>query len=276
MIINKTYRDLFYIEKKIFNGMKILFAIVFILMIFHTYIISLYHGIPRKEVHTDITEGVTVTNNTQLYESIYDFDSEDIIKQTPNQASSVISYDNTTSTMSEDMNSTKNDVKDLEYENTVIEELNSINSVDSKSTQKKTKLSKADKDYIQETKTSSVVNEGVPTTYPYTDEEIYEIASLVHVEANSQSELGKRLVIDCVLNRVESSKFPNTPSEVISAEGQFTSVRGKPSQDEIGYVITEIASRTNTDVIYFKTKGYHSFASPIIQEDAHYFSGIKN
>ena len=37
----------------------------------------------------------------------------------------------------------------------------------------------------------------------------------VYFEANNQSELGKEAIVHVVLNRVEDTKFPNTPCEVI-------------------------------------------------------------
>lgn len=45
---------------------------------------------------------------------------------------------------------------------------------------------------------------------PFDEDEIKLIAKLVEAEAGNQSELGKRLVIDTVLNRVDHPNFPDT------------------------------------------------------------------
>ena len=62
-----------------------------------------------------------------------------------------------------------------------------------------------------------------PTETAYTEEEMRLIAQLVMAEAENQSELGKRLVIDTVLNRVDhpDPQFPDTVYEVIYQKNQF-------------------------------------------------------
>ena len=112
--------------------------------------------------------------------------------------------------------------------------------------------------------------------YEYTEDEIYEIASLMCVEARTQSDLGKKLVVDVVLNRVDSDEFPNTLEKVLTQKNQFKEVRGTPTEEEINLVLEEINERTNSDVLFFKTKNYHSFAVPVIQEGKHYFSGLNS
>ena len=46
------------------------------------------------------------------------------------------------------------------------------------------------------------------SAYEYTAEDIVTISKIVYHEANNQSELGKRLVADTILNRVDSDEFP--------------------------------------------------------------------
>lgn len=48
-----------------------------------------------------------------------------------------------------------------------------------------------------------------------TQEEIELLAILTMAEAEGESELGQRLVIDTVLNRVDDPHFPDTISEVV-------------------------------------------------------------
>ncbi|NLP34011.1 MAG: SH3 domain-containing protein [Clostridiales bacterium] len=56
----------------------------------------------------------------------------------------------------------------------------------------------------------------------YSDEDLKLLACLVHAEAGSQSYEGKLAVANVVLNRVKSSKYPNTIKNVIYQRGQFS------------------------------------------------------
>ena len=109
--------------------------------------------------------------------------------------------------------------------------------------------------------------------YEYDPSEIVLIGKVVHHEAGNQSELGKRLVADTILNRVESNKFPNTVKDVINQPGQYCNPKEYPPDGTYKIVAEEIYMRTNSKVLYFKTRGYHSFAVPIVKEGNHYFSG---
>lgn len=59
----------------------------------------------------------------------------------------------------------------------------------------------------------------------YTQKELKLLACMVHSEAGDQSYEGKLAVANVVLNRVKSSKYPNTISDVIYQPGQFTVAR---------------------------------------------------
>lgn len=123
-----------------------------------------------------------------------------------------------------------------------------------------------------------------------TDNDICNIAKLVWAEAGSQSEYGKRLVIDTILNRVDSSAFPNSIDGVIFQKGysqklgryvcQFSpmsdgSFNKAPIQPDILVLIEEeLENRTDYNVIYFRTKHYHSCGHPYLIEGAHYFSTL--
>lgn len=115
---------------------------------------------------------------------------------------------------------------------------------------------------------------------PYTDEEIDLIALVTMAEAEGESELGKRLVIDTVLNRVEAEdRFPDTVHGVIYQPNQFTSMwngrvdRCEVREDICQLVREEITDRTNDECLYFRMYRYHSFGTPLFQEGCHYFSG---
>jgi len=109
----------------------------------------------------------------------------------------------------------------------------------------------------------------------YTPEEIVLIATVAQSEAGNQTELGRRLVIDCILNRVETDEFPDTVSSVILQRGQFTSRRLSPPPEVIKWAAYEIYFRTNSEVLWFRTGQYHEYGEPICQEGSHYFSGKK-
>lgn len=113
---------------------------------------------------------------------------------------------------------------------------------------------------------------------PYTDEEIDLLALLTMAEAEGESEQGKRLVIDTVLNRVDHSYWPDTIHGVIYQSGQFTSMwNGRVNRcyvtDEIReLVVEEMRSRTNTDVVYFTAGGYGKYGTRLFNVGNHYFA----
>ena len=111
-----------------------------------------------------------------------------------------------------------------------------------------------------------------------TDEEVELLALVMLAEAEGESELGRRLVVDTILNRVDSDRHPNTIYDVIFQKGQFTSMwNGRTDRvtitDEARQLVRdEVANRTNYDVIYFRMYGYHKWGTPLFQEGCHYFS----
>lgn len=110
------------------------------------------------------------------------------------------------------------------------------------------------------------------------DEDIELIALLTMAEAEGECEKGKRLVIDTILNRVDSEHFPNTVYDVIYQKNQFTSMwngranRVKVTEEIRQLVREEYKSRTNTDVIFFTAYGYGRYGDPMFQVGNHYFS----
>ena len=109
--------------------------------------------------------------------------------------------------------------------------------------------------------------------HEYTPSDIVSIGKVVYHEADNQSELGKRLVIDTILNRVESDEFPNTIEDVLSQPGQYCNPSKYPPKDYYRLVAEELYFRTNSEVLWYRTKKYHKYGVPIIKEGDHYFSG---
>lgn len=103
------------------------------------------------------------------------------------------------------------------------------------------------------------------------------LACCVEAEAGNQSELGKRLVCDTVLNRFGSGEY-ETLYDVINEDNQYSVVSNgsilnvTPSEETYRIVAEELDNRTNTEVLYFRTGQYHTFGTPLFKEDDHYFS----
>lgn len=108
----------------------------------------------------------------------------------------------------------------------------------------------------------------------------YLLALIAMAEAEGESELGKRLVIDTVLNRVDSCEFPNTIYEVIYQKNQFSSIsdgRADKIKDQIDTDIYRLVDdetyiRQNYEVLYFTADHYGQYGSPAFPEGNHYFS----
>lgn len=116
--------------------------------------------------------------------------------------------------------------------------------------------------------------------FPYTDEEVYQLALITMAEAEGEPELGQRLVIDTVLNRIDTPGFANSVIGVIYEEGQFESTRnGRIEQVTVTDRMLqlcreEMVSRTNSDVVFFRTGKYSKYGTPLFTVGHHYFSGV--
>lgn len=121
--------------------------------------------------------------------------------------------------------------------------------------------------------TDQILNE-----FSYSEGEIDLIAICTMAEAEGEPELGQRLVIDTILNRVEHEDFPNTVKEVIYAPNQFSSMtNGRAERCYVkesirNLVIHEITDRTDQTVLYFRTGHFHDFGIELYKIGNHYFS----
>lgn len=117
--------------------------------------------------------------------------------------------------------------------------------------------------------------------YPLTEEEINLIAQVTMAEVENQSEYCKRLVIDTILNRVDSLYFPDTVHGVIYAKNQFeVMVNGRfercyVQDDIVKLVKEELLNRTNTQVAFFNSIGFNTWSKPMFQEGCMYFSACQ-
>lgn len=89
------------------------------------------------------------------------------------------------------------------------------------------------------------------------------------------------MVIDTILNRIDSEHFPETAYDVIYQPYQFSSMwngrvdRCEVQDDICGLVKEELEFRTNYDVIFFTAGCYSDYGVPMFQVENHYFSSYE-
>ena len=113
-----------------------------------------------------------------------------------------------------------------------------------------------------------------------TEAELNLIVQLVAAEAENQDLDGKRLVVDTVLNRVDSNQFPNTILEVLYQPAAFSSIDDgrfdraafEISEEDYQAVTMELSNRLDPYVIYFTAEGYSIYGTPAYKHGDHYFS----
>ena len=114
--------------------------------------------------------------------------------------------------------------------------------------------------------------------YPITQEEIDLIALVTMAEAEGETELGKRLVIDTILNRMDDPHFPDTVYDVIYYPNAFSVMwnsridRCYVMPEIVELVKEELLNRTNYECVFFMAGGYSAYGEPMFQECCHYFS----
>lgn len=114
--------------------------------------------------------------------------------------------------------------------------------------------------------------------YPITQEEIDLIALVTMAEAEGETELGKRLVIDTILNRMDDPHFPDTVHDVVYYPNAFSVMwngridRCYVMPEIVELVKEELLNRTNYECVFFMAGGYSKYGEPMFQECCHYFS----
>lgn len=112
----------------------------------------------------------------------------------------------------------------------------------------------------------------------YSEEEIDMMAVICYREARGEGIEGMRLVVDVILNRVDSEFFPNSVKDVISEPHQFSTYRkGDMTEKDLtidcyGAVLAEIQERTDSEILYFTAGGYSPYGEPAYKSGNHYFS----
>ena len=102
------------------------------------------------------------------------------------------------------------------------------------------------------------------------------LARCVEAEAGNQGLLGKRLVVDVILNRVDDPRFPNDVASVISAKGQFSVYpymmnHATVTEETLEAITLELERRTDNRILYFNTRHFKKWYTPAYQCGDHYF-----
>lgn len=105
------------------------------------------------------------------------------------------------------------------------------------------------------------------------------LACLVWAEARGEDQMGKRLVVDVVLNRVDSPSFPSTITDVIYQRNQFSPVTDGNLQKAFTEVTpecyeavaAELEQRTDSEILYFTAGGYGRYGTPAYRAGNHWF-----
>lgn len=125
---------------------------------------------------------------------------------------------------------------------------------------------------------ASVVEAGKRKT-ALTAEELLLMQKVVSAESRGESQEAQYTVACVILNRIESSMFPDTLEEVVRQSGQFTCVgngiiNNVPITESVEQSVAK-ALDNNTldlDVLWFRSEHYHSFHNPAFQIGKMFFS----
>jgi N-acetylmuramoyl-L-alanine amidase len=108
------------------------------------------------------------------------------------------------------------------------------------------------------------------------------LAQLIHAEAGNQDLIGKILVADVVLNRVDRGfNGCDCIEQVIFYDNAFSSIEDG-NFDKAAWNITEedykaaemamTGERIDSEIVYFSAEGYSKYGTPAYKYGDHYFS----
>lgn len=115
--------------------------------------------------------------------------------------------------------------------------------------------------------------------------ELELLAAVVEAEAGNQDMTGKRLVVDVVLNRVDSPLFPDTITEVLEQPGQFSTMWNGAvedagwhmQEDDYTAVMMEATGvRLDYDIYYFTAGEYNASCKPAYIHGDHFFGYLSD
>ena len=115
--------------------------------------------------------------------------------------------------------------------------------------------------------------------------ELELLAAVVEAEAGNQDMTGKRLVVDVVLNRVDSPLFPDTITEVLEQPDQFSTMWNGAvedagwhmQEDDYTAVMMEVTGvRLDYDIYYFTAGEYNASCRPAYIHGDHFFGYLSD
>ena len=128
----------------------------------------------------------------------------------------------------------------------------------------------------------ATANDYMPTPEEIEEEMYFDslevMALCVMAEAGGECEEGIRLVVDTILNRVDSKEFPDNIMEVIYQPYAFSCVgngmidRVEPTEQVFRIITEELENRTDYRPTYFRTGRYADYGKPLYKVGNHYFS----
>lgn len=115
--------------------------------------------------------------------------------------------------------------------------------------------------------------------YPSAD--LFMLCGVVQAEAGNQGERGQRLVTDVILNRVESERYPDTISGVLTQKYQFSTMfngaydkwKDRVPKSTRKAVMKEVYAdkRLDESILFFTAGGYNTYCRPAYKYRDHYF-----
>ena len=106
-----------------------------------------------------------------------------------------------------------------------------------------------------------------------TQEEKQLAARVVQAEAGGEDMVGKRLVVDTILNRVRDPHFPDTVSAVVWQPCQYA-VAGYYSDECMEAVEAELYGELDEWIVWFCNYSYLPYGAPAYQHGGHFFSWL--
>lgn len=107
-----------------------------------------------------------------------------------------------------------------------------------------------------------------------TEEEKKEIAGTVYAEANNEDMIGKRLIVDVILNRVGRKGFANDVHGVVNQDNQFCKSKYY-TEDCMKAVEMEMYERLDYEILWFRAGSFHTYGEHAYQHGHHYFNKMK-
>ena len=125
---------------------------------------------------------------------------------------------------------------------------------------------------------ASVVEAGKRKT-TLTEEELLLMQKVVSAESRGESPEAQYTVACVILNRMESSIFPDSLEEVVRQSGQFTCVgngviNNVPITESVEQAVAKALDNNTVDenVLWFRSEHYHSFHNQAFRIGELYFS----